>query len=107
MNGTFVNARRPTSGRIRHFCHMCRGQVDIGEVAHVDLYSDLCWVQCNTCAAAHGDVCGVDRHWNPTPHGYVHCPFRMVTAPPGHVAIVHGISPFEVGDVETPRGEGG
>lgn len=61
---------------MKYRCHQCYALVEIDELAHVDLYFDLCWLQCNVCAAAFGDACGMDRKTNPHPHGYLQCPLR-------------------------------
>ena len=58
-------------------CHQCFGIVEVEDVAHVDLYADLCWIQCEQCAHAWGDQCGADRKVNPHPHGYFACPLRV------------------------------
>lgn len=62
-------------------CHQCFGVVRFEDLAHVDLYADLCWQQCDTCAAAFGDACGTDRRVNPNPHGYFACPYRLPRSP--------------------------
>lgn len=62
---------------MKYRCHQCYGVVDILDVAHVDLYVDLCWIQCDCCAEAFGPACGVDRRVNPHPHGYFTCPLRL------------------------------
>ena len=57
-------------------CHQCFGEIAFEEIAHCDLYADLCWIQCTTCAAAFGPTCGLDRKANPHRHGYFACPLR-------------------------------
>lgn len=60
---------------MRYVCHQCLRIVEFDEVAHRDIYSDLCWIQCDQCARTYGQVCGIDRVRNPRPHGYAECPF--------------------------------
>ena len=62
---------------MQYRCHDCYALIDYEEVSHIDMYSDLCWIQCKTCAEAFGDHCGVDRKYNPHPHGYFACPLRV------------------------------
>jgi len=57
-------------------CHQCFGPVHFENIAHLDLYSDLCWIQCDVCELAFGPRCGLDRVANPHPHGYFACPLR-------------------------------
>lgn len=57
-------------------CHQCFGVIDFEAIAHLDVYSDLCWIQCDVCQAAFGPSCGMDRVANPNPHGYFGCPLR-------------------------------
>jgi hypothetical protein len=61
---------------MKYRCHQCYGLVEHEDLAHVDLYFDLCWLQCTTCEAAFGPGCGMDRKHNPQPHGYLECPLR-------------------------------
>lgn len=60
-----------------YLCHQCFGKTKIEDVAHVDMYVDLCWIQCEVCAAAFGPACGADPKTNPRPHGYFSCPYRL------------------------------
>ena len=60
----------------RYRCHQCYAVIDFEEIAHIDMYFDLCWLQCEVCEAAFGPTCGVDRKANPHPHGYFTCPLR-------------------------------
>ena len=62
---------------MRYRCHQCFGIVQVEDIAHLDLYADLCWIQCETCAAAFGPSCGTDRNVNPNRHGYLTCPYRV------------------------------
>lgn len=66
---------------MKYRCHQCYALVEVDELAHVDLYFDLCWLQCRTCEAAFGPACGMDRKTNPHPHGYLHCPLREPLSP--------------------------
>jgi hypothetical protein len=67
----------------RYVCHQCLRIIRFEEIAHVDLYSDVCWVQCDQCRDATGLRCGVDQGVNPRRHGYFACPYRFDThAPP-------------------------
>jgi len=59
-----------------YLCHQCFAKIGFDDVAHLDLYYDLCWVQCMLCEAAFGPACGRDRKHNPHPHGYLSCPSR-------------------------------
>ena len=70
---------------MRYRCHQCYALVDYEQVAHVDLFADLCWIQCETCACAFGQTCGLDRAANPHPHGYFACPLRPQRLPRVHV----------------------
>jgi len=72
---------------MRYRCHQCFGVIEFEEIAHVDMYVDLCWIQCETCAAAFGPTCGQDRIVNAHPHGYFGCPLRM---PEGKVLDFNG-----------------
>ena len=77
---------------MKTLCHQCLGLVSLDQVAHVDIYSDLCWVQCATCAAAFGPSCGMDRKANPHPHGYLACPYRHFVPDTVGVGLVHGLA---------------
>lgn len=74
---------------LRLFCHQCAAQITAHEVAHVDMYVDVCWLQCKTCAEAFGNRCGIDRRFNPNPHGYLECPYRLPIRPPRELSVVH------------------
>jgi hypothetical protein len=63
-------------------CHQCFGVVPFEGIAHVDMYVDLCWLQCMTCEAAFGPQCGSDRRVNPHPHGYFACQLRQALVQP-------------------------
>jgi hypothetical protein len=67
---------------MRYRCHQCFAVVDFEDLAHVDMYCDLCWLQCDTCEAAFGPACGIDRRVNPHRHGYFECPLRVEQLPP-------------------------
>ena len=58
-------------------CHQCFAIISFDEIGHLDLYSDLCWIQCNACEAAFGETCGVERKANPHPHSWFACPYRL------------------------------
>jgi len=60
-----------------YHCHQCFAKISLDDIAHLDLYSDLCWIQCTVCEAAFGPACGMDRTHNPHPHGYLNCPSRI------------------------------
>lgn len=60
-------------------CHQCYRLVAVEDLAHTDLYYDLCWLQCRQCAERFGNCCGKDRRVNPYPHGYTTCPFRNLS----------------------------
>lgn len=62
----------------QYTCHQCFGRVDFDNLAHVDLFADLCWIQCDVCEVAFGPTCGLDRTANPHPHGYFACPLRVM-----------------------------
>jgi len=81
---------------MRYRCHQCLCVVAFEDIAHRDIYSDLCWIQCDVCAAAFGLTCGADRQANPHPHGYFACPY-FVSAATQHAAE-RGLTPFR------PRG---
>jgi hypothetical protein len=61
----------------KYTCHQCFGRIDFDNIAHLDLYADLCWIQCDVCELAFGPSCGMDRTHNPHPHGYFECPLRV------------------------------
>lgn len=54
------------------------------QIAHHDIFSDLCWIQCTDCERIYGNICGTDKELNPNPHGYFDCPYLAT-----HIAI-HG-----------------
>jgi hypothetical protein len=80
---------------MRYVCHQCLRIIQFEEIAHVDMYADVCWLQCDACEQAYGKVCGVDRRYNPRPHGYFSCPFRqaLVQSPAPRLHVMP--SPFE------------
>jgi hypothetical protein len=56
-------------------CHQCEQPITYDQVAHRDIYSDVCWIQCKDCEKNHGIICGVSVNWNRQRHGYFDCPF--------------------------------
>src|SRR6266478_5061390 len=56
-------------------CHQCRKEIEYTEIAHRDIYSDLCWIQCKECSREHGNICGIDERAATNRHGYFECPF--------------------------------
>ena len=80
MSGGFL---RPVLNH-DYACHQCMRLITFEEIAHCDLYSDVCWIQCDQCASATGKRCGVDRSVNPHPHGYFACPYRLRVARDPH-----------------------
>jgi len=75
---------------VKYRCHQCFGVIDVEQMAHLDLYFDLCWIQCDVCQEAFGPGCGTDRRINPHPHGYLECPLRQdmispLLRPPAHL----------------------
>ena len=85
-------AWRPLMADLRYRCHQCFAIVDVEELAHVDIFYDLCWMQCEACAAAFGPSCGVDRRVNPHPHGYLNCPLRPGAPRP---PTLHVVGPWD------------
>lgn len=45
------------------------------QIAHHDIYSDLCWIQCTDCERKFGNICGTSTIYNPVKHGYFQCPY--------------------------------
>jgi hypothetical protein len=75
---------------MRYRCHQCFGVIEFEAIAHMDIYADLCWIQCDVCQQAFGRTCGLDRRANPNPHGYLACPLRRdivspLLRPPVHL----------------------
>lgn len=62
---------------MRYRCHQCMAVIQYVQIAHIDIYSDVCWIQCDVCELAFGPACGLDRKKNPNPHGYFMCPLRV------------------------------
>lgn len=77
----------------KYTCHQCFGRIEFDNIAHLDLYADLCWIQCDVCEVAFGPTCGTDRAANPHPHGYFACPLRvrpvLSTPPSGTRVAIH------------------
>lgn len=85
--------------RMRFFCHQCAAEITIPDIAHVDMYVDVCWIQCKGCAEAFGNRCGIDRRFNPHPHGYLVCPYRMPDRRRASIHVLH------TGERASPAGE--
>jgi hypothetical protein len=76
----------------KYRCHQCFGLIEFEQIAHLDLYANLCWLQCDVCECAFGPACGMDRKVNPQPHGYFECPLRpwpALSTPPRARLEVH------------------
>jgi hypothetical protein len=43
----------------------CGRLVEYTDLAHLDWYADVQWLQCFDCARAHGERCAANPEWQP------------------------------------------